>query len=154
MWPMNRCRILVADDEPGIVDIARANLEGHGFAVVEAYDGEEALEKVRAERPDLVVLDILMPGLDGWAVLERIEADPELSGIPVIMLTARVSDEDVLRGLESGAVEYMTKPFYPEDLVAAVKINLHVFDPHLRQQHRRLLAEKRRRLMASRGQKS
>ncbi|MGE5619314.1 MAG: response regulator transcription factor [Sphingomonadaceae bacterium] len=149
---MSKSRILVVDDEPGIVDIAKANLEGHGFTVIEAYDGMDALKKVREEMPDLVVLDILMPEMDGWDVLEQIEADPDLSGIPVIMLTARVSDEDVLRGLETGAVEYMTKPFYPEDLVAAVKINLHVFDPQLRQQHRRLLAEKRRRLMAARGQ--
>lgn len=147
---MDRSRILVVDDEPGIVDIARANLEGHGFVVIEAYDGEEALRKIKDEKPDLVVLDILMPEMDGWEVLEKVESDPELSGIPVIMLTARVSDEDVLRGLESGAVEYMTKPFYPQDLVAAVKINLQVFDPQLRQQHRRLLAEKRRRLMAAR----
>lgn len=149
---MNKNRILVVDDEPGIVDIARANLEGHGYIVIAAYDGEDALEKIKAEKPDLVVLDILMPEMDGWDVLERIESNPDLSGIPVIMLTARVSDEDVLRGLETGAVEYMTKPFYPQDLVAAVKINLHVFDPHLRQQHRKMLAEKRRRLMATRGQ--
>ncbi len=148
---MSKNRILVVDDEPGIVDIARANLEGQGYTVIGAYDGEEALELIREERPDLVILDILMPEMDGWDVLERIESDPDLSGIPVIMLTARVSDEDVLRGLETGAVEYMTKPFYPQDLVAAVKINLHVFDPQLRQQHRRLLAEKRRRLMAARG---
>jgi two-component system, OmpR family, alkaline phosphatase synthesis response regulator PhoP len=148
---MSRNRILVVDDEPGIVDIAKANLEGQGYQVIEAYDGGDALEKIKEEKPDLVVLDILMPEMDGWDVLEQIEADPEISGIPVIMLTARVSDEDVLRGLETGAVEYMTKPFYPQDLVAAVKINLHVFDPQLRQQHRRLLAEKRRRLMAARG---
>ncbi|HEX2923285.1 MAG TPA: response regulator [Chloroflexota bacterium] len=148
---MSRNRILVVDDEPGIVDIAKANLEGQGYQVIEAYDGENALLRIKEEKPDLVVLDILMPEMDGWDVLEQIEADPELSGIPVIMLTARVSDEDVLRGLETGAVEYMTKPFYPQDLVAAVKINLHVFDPQLRQQHRRLLAEKRRRLMAARG---
>ncbi len=149
---MDKSCILVVDDEPGIVDIARANLEGSGYRVIGAYDGEEALRKVKEEWPDLVVLDILMPEMDGWAVLERMEADPEMSGIPVIMLTARVSDEDVLRGLEAGAVEYMTKPFYPQDLVAAVKINLHVFDPQLRQQHRWLLAEKRRRLMAARSQ--
>ncbi|MGI5835433.1 MAG: response regulator transcription factor [Chloroflexota bacterium] len=149
---MSKNRILVVDDEPGIVDIARANLEGHGYTVIGAYDGEEALEKIKEERPDLVILDILMPEMDGWDVLERIESNPDLSGIPVIMLTARVSDEDVLRGLETGAVEYMTKPFYPQDLVAAVKINLHVFDPHLRQQHRKMLAEKRRRLIATRGQ--
>lgn len=149
---MSKNRILVVDDEPGIVDIARANLEGHGYIVIGAYDGEEALEKINAEKPDLVILDILMPEMDGWDVLERIESNPELAGIPVIMLTARVSDEDVLRGLETGAVEYMTKPFYPQDLVAAVKINLHVFDPHLRQQHRKMLAEKRRRLMATRGE--
>ena len=147
---MEKGRILVADDEAGIVDIARANLEGYGYTVIAASDGEEALKQIRDEKPDLVILDVLMPELDGWDVLERIEADPELSGIPVIMLTARASDEDVLRGLETGAVEYMTKPFYPQELVAAVKINLDVFDPQLRQQHRRLLAEKRRRLMAAR----
>lgn len=147
---MEKGRILVVDDEPGIVDIARANLEGYGYTVLPAFDGHEALSLVRDEKPDLIVLDILMPEMDGWDVLEEIEADPELAGIPVIMLTARASDEDVLRGLESGAVEYMTKPFYPQDLVAAVKINLDVFDPQLRQQHRRLLAEKRRRLMAAR----
>jgi two-component system alkaline phosphatase synthesis response regulator PhoP len=148
---MEKSRILVVDDEPGIVDIARANLEGYGYIVIAAHDGEEALEKVKTEKPDLVVLDILMPEMDGWDVLEQIESDTELAGIPVIMLTARASDEDVLRGLETGAVEYMTKPFYPQDLVAAVKINLDVFDPQLRQQHRRLLAEKRRRLIAARG---
>lgn len=147
---MNEGRILVVDDEPGIVDIAKANLEGYGYSVIPAYDGQEALRRISEDKPDLVVLDILMPEVDGWDVLEQIESDPELSGIPVIMLTARASDEDVLRGLESGAVEYMTKPFYPQDLVAAVKINLQVFDPQLRQQHRRLLAERRRRLMAAR----
>ncbi len=148
---MEKGQILVVDDEPGIVDIARANLEGYGYSVIAAYDGHEALRQIKDQKPDLVVLDILMPEMDGWDVLEQIEADPELAGIPVIMLTARTSDEDVLRGLETGAVEYMTKPFYPQDLVAAVKINLHVFDPQLRQQHRLLLAEKRRRLMAARS---
>lgn len=143
--------ILVVDDEPGIVDIARANLEAQGYRVIGAYDGQEAVSKIRQDKPDLVVLDILMPEMDGWEVLAQMEADPEMAGIPVIMLTARVSDEDVLRGLEAGAVEYMTKPFYPQELVASVKINLQVFDPDLRQQHRRLLTEKRKRLMAARG---
>lgn len=142
--------ILVVDDEPGIVDIARANLEGLGYRVISAGNGLEALELIRQESPDLVILDILMPEVDGWDVLERVEADPEMAGIPIIMLTARASDEDVLRGLESGAVEYMTKPFYPQELVAAVKINLHVFDPQLRQQNRQLLADKRRRLISAR----
>ena len=142
--------ILVVDDEPGIVDIARTNLEGLGYRVVSAGNGLEALELIRQESPDLVILDILMPEMDGWEVLEKVEADPEMAGIPIIMLTARVSDEDVLRGLESGAVEYMTKPFYPQELVAAVKINLDVFDPQLRQQNRQLLADKRRRLISGR----
>ena len=142
--------ILVVDDEPGKVDIARTNLEGLGYRVVSAGNGLEALELIRQESPDLVILDILMPEMDGWEVLEKVEADPEMAGIPIIMLTARVSDEDVLRGLESGAVEYMTKPFYPQELVAAVKINLHVFDPQLRQQNRQLLADKRRRLISGR----
>lgn len=148
---MSKGRILVVDDEPGIVDIAEANLEGHGYCVLAAYNGEEALQKIRLEKPDLVVLDVLLPGMDGWEVLEQIEADPELSGIPVIMLTALARNEHALRGLETGAVEYMTKPFYPEDLVAAVKINLEVFDHQLRQQRRRLLAEQRRRIMLARG---
>jgi DNA-binding response OmpR family regulator len=143
-------RILVVDDEPGIVDIARANLESQGYEVIGAHDGQEALKKIREDRPDLVVLDILMPEMDGWEVLRHMELDAEMAGIPVVMLTAKVSDEDVLRGLEAGAVEYMTKPFYPQELVAAVKINLQVFDPELRQQHRRLLTEKRKRLMAAR----
>jgi two-component system, OmpR family, alkaline phosphatase synthesis response regulator PhoP len=147
---MGSHRVLVVDDEPGIVDIARANLEAQGYQVIGAHDGQEALEKIRTEKPDLVVLDILMPEMDGWQVLQNMETDAEIAGIPVIMLTARVSDEDVLRGLEAGAVEYMTKPFYPQELVAAVKINLQVFDPELRQQHRRLLTEKRKRLMAAR----
>lgn len=151
MNKMEKGRILVVDDEPGIVDIAKANLEGYGYSVIAAYDGVEALRLIKSEKPDLVVLDILMPEIDGWDVLEEIESQPEFSGIPVIMLTARASDEDVLRGLETGAVEYMTKPFYPQDLVAVIKINLDVFDPQLRQQHRRLLAEKRRRLMEARG---
>lgn len=151
MNKMEKGRILVVDDEPGIVDIAKANLEGYGYSVIAAYDGVEALRLIKSEKPDLVVLDILMPEIDGWDVLEEIESQPEFSGIPVIMLTARASDEDVLRGLETGAVEYMTKPFYPQDLVAVIKINLDVFDPQLRQQHRRLLAEKRRRLMETRG---
>ena len=142
--------ILVVDDEPGIVDIARANLEGLGYRVISAGNGLEALELIRQESPDLVILDILMPEVDGWDVLESVEADPEMAGIPIIMLTARASDEDVLRGLESGAVEYMTKPFYPQELVAAVKINLHVFDPQLRQRNRQLLADKRRRLISAR----
>lgn len=142
--------ILVVDDEPGIVDIARANLEGLGYRVISAGNGLEALELIRQESPDLVILDILMPEVDGWDVLERVEANPEMAGIPIIMLTARASDEDVLRGLESGAVEYMTKPFYPQELVAAVKINLHVFDPQLRQRNRQLLADKRRRLISAR----
>ncbi|HZK67220.1 MAG TPA: response regulator [Chloroflexota bacterium] len=142
--------ILVVDDEPGIVDIARANLEGLGYRVISAGNGLEALELIRQESPDLVILDILMPEVDGWDVLERVEADPEMAGIPIIMLTARASDEDVLRGLESGAVEYMTKPFYPQELVAAVKINLDVFDPQLRQRNRQLLADKRRRLISAR----
>jgi two-component system, OmpR family, alkaline phosphatase synthesis response regulator PhoP len=147
---MGSHRVLVVDDEPGIVDIARANLEAQGYQVIGAHDGHEALEKIKEDKPDLMVLDILMPEMDGWEVLRHMETDAEMAGIPVIMLTARVSDEDVLRGLEAGAVEYMTKPFYPQELVAAVKINLQVFDPELRQQHRRLLTEKRKRLMAAR----
>jgi len=144
-------RVLVIDDEPGILSIVQVNLEASGFQVDVAETGEAGLAQARQHPPDLMILDVLLPGMDGWEVLEQVEQDPELAGLPVIMLTARASDTDILRGLEQGAVEYLTKPFYPADLVAAVKINLRVFDSALREQHRRELIARRRRLMAARA---
>ena len=139
--------ILVADDEPGLREIVRVNLEAEGYRVLEAADGIEALQAVEQARPDLLILDIAMPRLDGWQVLHRLEAQPATAGLPVLVLTARASEEDVLRGLEEGAVQYITKPFYPEDLVASVKIVLNVFSTQMREQYRRQLIAKRRKLV-------
>jgi len=140
-------KVLVIDDEPGIVDIVETNLVGDGFEVVSAKDGKEGLAKVQSEKPELVILDVMMPQMDGWEVLRHMEADPSTAGIPVIMLTAKASDEDYIHGLEEGAVEYITKPFYPQELVNRIKITLMVLNPRMRDERRRNLITKRRRLM-------
>jgi len=110
--------ILVVDDEKNIVQLARLYLGNEGFHVEEAYDGKQALEKARAVNPDLVVLDIMMPEMDGLSVCRELR---KTSSVPVIMLTARDDDVDKIVGLEVGADDYMTKPFNPRELVARVK---------------------------------
>jgi two-component system KDP operon response regulator KdpE len=115
---MRKRLILVVDDEPPIVRLVRATLQAAGFAVVTAARGEEALPLVEDERPDLVVLDLMMPGMDGFETLRRLRAE---SQVPVIMLTARAGDADKLRGLQGGADDYVTKPFNPDELVARVE---------------------------------
>jgi DNA-binding response OmpR family regulator len=140
-------KVLVIDDEPGIIDIVAANLEGDDFDVLSASDGKAGLEALRSEKPELVVLDVMMPEMDGWEVLRHIEEDPETAGIPVIMLTAKAADEDYIHGLEEGAVEYITKPFYPQELVNRIKITLMVLNPRMRDERRRNLIAKRKRLM-------
>jgi two-component system response regulator RpaA len=139
--------ILVVDDDPDICEIVRANLEGAGYDVVVAADGAAGLSAAREIQPDLVILDVLMPELDGWQVLEALEKDPVTAGRPVIMLTCKGDDQDILRGLGQGAVEYFTKPFYPENLVASVKILLDVFDAPMRDHRRQQLIARRQRLM-------
>ena len=114
---MRKHLILVVDDEPAIVRLVRAKLQADGFAVIAATSGEEALETVERERPDLVVLDLMMPGIDGFETLRRIRARRQT---PVILLTARSGDADKLRGLEGGADDYLTKPFNPDELAARV----------------------------------
>ncbi|MBM4467800.1 MAG: response regulator [Chloroflexi bacterium] len=140
-------KVLVVDDEPGVIEIVRANLEWEGFTVSEASDGLEALEQVRAEAPDLVILDVMLPGLDGWGVLERIEANPETAGLPVIMLTVKDTDADIVRGLEGGAVEYVTKPFDPVGLAQLVRLLLEKPDRRELDARRRRLLELKKRLM-------
>ncbi len=117
--------ILVVDDEPRIADLARDYLEHAGFAVRVAADGEAALAAVRRDRPDLVVLDLGLPGLDGLDVTRAIRRD---SNLPVIMLTARDDELDKLLGLELGADDYLTKPFSPRELVARVRAVLRRVD--------------------------
>jgi DNA-binding response OmpR family regulator len=114
--------VLAVDDEEDILTIIRHNLEREGHRVLTAPDGDRALEIVRTERPDVVVLDVMMPGTDGWGVLNRIKAESEeLSTIPVLMLTARSTDEDRIRGGIEGAIRYLTKPFSPRALCDEVR---------------------------------
>jgi DNA-binding response OmpR family regulator len=113
--------ILIADDDPQIAQLVRAYLEKEGFLVRAAADGDQALHLLRAERPDLAVLDVMMPKRDGFALVALIRADAHLATTPLLMLTARVEDADKLRGLSLGADDYLTKPFNPHELVARVK---------------------------------
>jgi len=116
-----KARILVVDDEPEIVKAIRTNLELEGYEVLEAYNGPDALRIARRERPHLMVLDVRMPGMDGWQVLREVRGDPELKEMPVILLTALSSDRDVDKGWELVAHKYLTKPFEPQRLVEAVR---------------------------------
>lgn len=110
--------ILVVDDEPRIIDILRTNLELEGFHVVEAHDGLKALDAVRTQLPDLMLLDVMMPELDGFETLRMLR---EFSDIPVIMLTAKGEENDKVYGLELGADDYITKPFGPRELSSRIK---------------------------------
>ena len=115
-------QVLVVDDEPRIVEIVRAYLEREGFRVLTARDGASALEIARRERPDLIVLDLMLPGLSGWDVCRALRGGAgEGGGPPIIMLTARDEAEDRIVGLELGADDYVTKPFNPRELAARVK---------------------------------
>lgn len=118
--------ILVVDDEPEIVRLARSYLEQDGYRVVAAYNGEEALYTARHEKPDLVVLDILMPKMDGLEFTRRVRREQD---VPIIMLTARAEETDRIVGLEMGADDYVTKPFSPREVVARVRAVLRRAQP-------------------------
>ncbi|MFL7870927.1 MAG: response regulator transcription factor [Anaerolineales bacterium] len=113
-----RRRILVVDDEERMVRFIRMNLEYDGFQVSEAFNGKQAIQKIRDVTPDLILLDVMMPDLDGFEVLETVR---EVSNVPIIMLTAKGEEDDRVRGLELGADDYVTKPFSPRELVSRVK---------------------------------
>ena len=115
-------RVLVVDDESNIVDILKFNLEREGYEVICAYDGGEALEKARNEAPDLILLDVMLPVMDGFSVLGEIRKNDKLT--PVIMLTAREEERDKVLGLEIGADDYIVKPFSVRELMARVKTNI------------------------------
>jgi two-component system alkaline phosphatase synthesis response regulator PhoP len=114
-------RILVVDDDKEIVRLVGAYLEQAGFQVLPAYDGETALHSLRRDRPDLVVLDLMLPDHDGWDITRIVRGDTALSSTPIIMLTARVEDTDKIVGLELGADDYIAKPFNPREVVARVR---------------------------------
>jgi CheY-like chemotaxis protein len=113
--------ILIVDDQPGFVEILKLNLRHAGYNVETASDGAEAFQKVLAAKPDLILLDVVMPIVDGFSVLETLKADPDLRDIPVMMLTARDQAHDLARGHHHGADFYMTKPFDREDLLLAIR---------------------------------
>jgi DNA-binding response OmpR family regulator len=112
--------ILLAEDEKQIGDMVAFKLTNSGHRVVRARDGEEALVLAAAERPDLMLLDVMMPVLNGFEVLARLKADPALAAVPVIMLTAKGRERDVLTGLQAGAVDYVVKPFSLKELAARI----------------------------------
>lgn len=114
-------KILAVDDEKNIVKLVQAVLERHGFQVITAYDGKEALQKIASEHPDLVILDVMMPYMDGFEVLQTMRRNAVTREIPVIMLTAKSQDQDVFRGWQSGVDLYLTKPFNPTELVSFVR---------------------------------
>ncbi len=114
-------KILAVDDEKHILRLVQINLEKAGYEVVTGSNGREAIEKVRSEKPELIVMDVMMPEMDGFEALKQLKADPETADIPVIMLTAKAQDADVFHGWQSGADLYLTKPFNPMELLTFVK---------------------------------
>jgi two-component system, OmpR family, KDP operon response regulator KdpE len=115
---MDQRKILIVDDEPGLRDLVRINLEHEGFGVVQAENGVLGLDAVREEHPDLVILDVMMPEMDGWETCKKLR---EFSQVPVLMLTARVQSQDIVTGLNSGADDYLLKPFNMDELMARVR---------------------------------
>jgi DNA-binding response OmpR family regulator len=113
-------KVLVIDDEAPIRLLCRVNLEAEGMNVIEAADGPTGLEKARTEEPDVVLLDVMMPGLDGWRVAEALLEDEQTADIPIIFLTARAEVKDRAKGLDLGGVDYVTKPFNPVELAPLV----------------------------------
>jgi DNA-binding response OmpR family regulator len=114
-------RVLVIDDEAPIRLLCRVNLEAEGMEVLEAADGPSGLEKARSETPDVILLDVMMPGLDGWRVAEELLDDARTRAIPIVFLTARAELRDRARGLDLGGVDYVTKPFNPLELAPLVR---------------------------------
>jgi two-component system alkaline phosphatase synthesis response regulator PhoP len=130
-------RVLVIDDEAPIRLLCRVNLEAEGMEVLEAGDGPSGLAAARSERPSVILLDVMMPGLDGWRVAEELLEDPSTSGIPIIFLTARAELRDRARGLDIGGLDYITKPFNPVELAPIVRDLLERVESGQREEVRR-----------------
>ena len=120
--------VLTVDDENHIRRLVEVNLQRAGYRVSAACDGVEALERIRVERPDMIVLDVMMPRLDGFELLRRLKADVDTATIPVLMLTAKAQDADIFRGWASGVDAYLTKPFNPLELVTWVRRTFDALD--------------------------
>ncbi|HXW76897.1 MAG TPA: response regulator [Candidatus Eremiobacteraceae bacterium] len=119
--PQRKPKVVVADDDPDIRRLVQITVTNAGCDVTVAADGEEAVELVRTSRPDLVILDVLMPRMDGWEVAKELKGDPETAPIPIMFLTSRGQEHDVLEGFNSGAADYMVKPFSPRELQVRVR---------------------------------
>jgi two-component system alkaline phosphatase synthesis response regulator PhoP len=130
-------KVLVIDDEAPIRLLCRVNLEAEGMDVLEAADGPSGLDKARAERPDVILLDVMMPGLDGWRVAEQLLDDPLTTRFPIVFLTARAEFRDRAKGLDIGGVDYITKPFNPLELAPLVRDLLDRIDRGERDELRR-----------------
>ena len=141
-------RVLVIDDEAPIRLLCRVNLEAEGMSVLEAGDGPSGLEKANSEQPDVILLDVMMPGLDGWGVAEALLEDEQTVGIPIIFLTARAEFRDRARGLDIGGVDYITKPFNPVELAPLVRGLLERLERGERDELRREKLTELRALMA------
>jgi len=126
-----KAKILIVDDEPEVIDLIKYNFEEAGFEVQCAMDGSEALEKVRSDSPDLILLDVMLPGLDGLEICKILRSHPATAAIPIIMLTAKADEIDRVIGLELGADDYVTKPFSPRELLLRVKKRLQLVAPGL-----------------------
>ena len=113
--------VLVVDDEINIRRLVQVNLEREGYIVSQAVNGQEALDKIQQDQPDLIVLDVMMPIMDGFDTLKALMADPKTENIPVIMLTAKAGDQDIFKGWASGVSAYLTKPFNPRELLMFVE---------------------------------
>lgn len=124
MKTMLNQRILIVDDDKEVGRLMRAYLEQAGYGVLMAYDGETAVHTLRREKPDLILLDLMLPGKDGYEITRIVRSDPTLAQTPIIMLTARVDDTDKIVGLEMGADDYVTKPYNPREVVARVRARL------------------------------
>ena len=118
---MMKAKILVVDDEPDVVQLIEYNLKSAGYDVVAASDGREALAKARSSQPDLIILDLMLPEVEGLDVCKVLRRDPATASIPIVMLTAKASETDRVLGFELGADDYVTKPFSPRELVLRVK---------------------------------
>ena len=130
-------RVLVIDDEAPIRLLCRVNLEAEKMEVLEAGDGPTGLEKARKEEPDVVLLDVMMPGLDGWQVAEELLGDERTRSIPIVFLTARAEVRDRARGLDLGGIDYVTKPFNPTELAPLIRELVHRVDSGEREDVRR-----------------
>jgi DNA-binding response OmpR family regulator len=142
-------KVLVIDDEAPIRLLCRVNLEAEGMDVIEAPDGPSGVDKARDERPDVILLDVMMPGLDGWRVAEELFEDDRTVDIPIIFLTARAEFRDRARGLDIGGVDYVTKPFNPLELAPLVQSLLDRLDRGERDELRAEKLSELRSLMAS-----